>query len=1073
MLSDVYWLIDMVCITKNNFKTLCFICSLAFMLVGESAASEAVVDYNQQKRSAIQKFLQKIAPKIDNAEQNWQKSDKQQIVTKPDTNILPEGEILFLTVRLPQRLKLQGVIFAQSRNEKIVLSLKDFIEVMQFPIIADLENGKIVGWYIREHKDFALDLNEKSVLTDHGQFEISESVFIEDDDIFVPIAELAKWIDFEMRVRVSGQELVVTPSELLPQQEQQRRRSRKNNIKTVAEAKLPLPDTKAPLVDFPVLDLITTTSWDKDGNTNERKFRNEGNVTSRGQIADGTLTTRVLYDNEDYLRRVTANYKQESNNQDLLGPLKARRFEIGDTTTTPLPLLNNTEQDLGVRVTNRDPLKTFTNPSSVISGTTFPEWDVELYRGNQFIGVQTVDENGFFSFDDVDLFSQDNDFRLLFYGPQGEIREEIITIPLDRDSFSNSGGIYDVSLTFEDEDTYSKDRAFRNEDSGSLNVNALFEQPIGQSSAVSLGLNSEQNQGTRNYIGQAGLSTLVDRTLLNLNVAVDDELDSNAELTLRRSFGEHDISSTTNWINQGFDLSDSDEADSNLFNSRISAVGPLPFLSRFSGRYSASTNLQKGSNEQDRMITNIGANARWRGLSLNHSFNYLNADNLPDNELTGLTTLAGTFGKNRLRTIANYDIKPDPEISNLLFRFVHEFSDDLDIRAEIDRTFDISLTEASLSVDWQSGLARLSPRIEVNSDNDLFIGLTSRLSAFREPHSGDIVTVDRAVSGNGGFSAFVFLDTNGNLLFDQGEKPLEGVVIKALQNGGVETTNQNGLAIFTNMRELKRTDIIIEERSLNDPLWISAKEGVSIIPQEGNIANATFPIQVVGEIDGTVIGVSEAGERVEQKNIGIDLHNLNGELVKSTVTDFGGFYFFSRVPPGHYYLSINHKSASANGFEAPLPRQVHIGYDGTLLFGQDLQVQLNRIGVPLIFVEGFDVYKSLNTHADITNDRNQFVLNLGEFGSRMHMRLVWYKLQRQFSALKYQTMPLHSLKESKPDPKTKKHNLRVLFKGQDFDAAHKLCKKIIDADRSCAVEIMLFNKNISTAQNADKNNNAG
>ncbi len=1029
---------------------------------GADAQEMRVAELSQQKKSsAIQKFFQNIAPKFKEAQQGIQEVGSQ----NSTVNVLPEGEVLFLTARLPQRLRLEGIIFAQSRNSKIAVSLKDFVQVLFLPIDIDLETGLAKGWYIRENKKFEVDLKARTAKTDQGEFEISDDVFVEDEDVFVPIDELEQWLDFEIRPRIAGQEILIIPSQLLPFQEQMERKKKNRIAAKAPKPKLPTTDFPKRLIDVPVVDVTTNTSYSKDGDTGRSDNRYNASVTTRGDFAYGTLTTRSLLDKEEKLRSVQANYKQESKEPNLLGPLKARRYEIGDVTTASLPLGNTAEQDLGFRVTNKDPLRTLTRPSSVISGTTFPGWDVELYRGNQFLALQSVDENGFFSFDNVDLFSQDNNFRLVFYGPQGELREELVSVPVDTGRLSNSTGIYDVSLTFEDEQAYLADRSSRNQDSGSVNINALYEKPLGSSSAASFGFSTDRGAGTRNFVGQAGFSTLLDKTLYNLNIAVDDELETNAEFAARRSFGRHNVNATTSWIGSGFDFKDADEElEESILQQSLSAVGPLPFVNNDNARYSANSNFRETSDGQTSLNTNLGVNARWNGLTFNELLAHQTSDALEEDRLALLSTVSGAYGKNRIRANANYEIRPERQLSNVFVNFVHEVSNDLDIRAELERDFRPSLTQGSLSMDWQAGFARLSPRVEYNSDNDVFVGLGTRFSALREPRLGDVLTVDRNISGNGGFSAFVYLDENGNRKLDENEKPLEGVIVKSLQNGGIEETDENGIALFTNLVELKLTDVVIEERSLADPLWIPGYEGLSVLPRAGYYAEAEFPIHIAGELDGSVFGERANGQKTALKNVGVELYNLNGKLQETAVTDLGGFYFFSRVPPGTYYLTINEKSADVKNFARPLPEKIEIGYDGTLIFGKDIIVQSGKKDVPTNFVSGYETLKKLHPHVSFDGLYQNIVLNLGQYNSQMRMGLVWYKLRKIYPALMLNAALLIEPEESYADPKTGQHSLRLGLNSWSIDKAYEQCAQLIRGGYDCKVEIMPLGSDIYSAK---------
>lgn len=1004
------------------------------------------------KGRIIESFFQRIESKLKSSVSEWETN----AAPEPEENILEEGETLFLNVRLPKRVKLEGVIFGQARNKKVVVSLRDFSDVLNLPIAVDIDSQTASGWYLRENKTFDLDVSNQIAVTDNGTFTLSEDVYIEGEDLFVPIDELAQWLNFQIEPLISSQEILVTPSQPLPYQEQRERKAKNRIARKLPEPSLPEREFPRRLVDVPVIDVNTNVTYEKDGETKKGESRYTGNVTTKGDFAYGTLSTFSRYEKEEGLVSVQANYKQESAKPELLGKLKARKYEFGDITTVNMPLANSVKQDLGVRVTNRDPLNTLTSPSSVISGNTFPGWDVELYRDNQFLGFQTVDENGFFSFENVNLFSQNNDFKLIFYGPQGEIREQNISIPVDTQRLSDSAGIYDVSLTFEDEQTYLKNKADEDQDSGSPTLIALYEKPLSGGTAASAGFTTSTTEGERNYIAQAGLSSLLDRTLLNFNVAADDELDMDAELGLRHNIGKHQFSNIAKFTSSGFDSAAGEEdQDNSVFRENFSVVGPVPALENLNARYAANINFTETSDGDTSLTSNLGLNARWKDLTFNNNLNYLSSDSLEEDEVSLLSTVSGQYRKNRIRGIVNYDLKPKREIRSVIANVSRKISDDLDIRGEVERTFrPESLTSGSLNVDWKAGFARLSPRIEYNSDNDLFVGLNTRYSILREPHTKQFKTVDRNVSGNGGFSAFVYLDENGNLEFDEGEQPLEYVVVKATQNGGLETTDEDGIALFTNMTELKLTDVAIVEESLEDPLWIPGFEGVSVIPREGYYAQVSYPVHIGGEIDGTVYGRDGSGEEKGLKNVRLGLYDQNGDRVDKTVTDFSGFYFFSRVPPGTYYLMIEEKSAASHNFARPKPEKINIGYEGTLIFGKDIRVNLDQQDVPSDIVKDYNAFKERHPHIAFHPETHDVVLNLGEYSSRTLMGLIWHKLNKQYANLLNATELYVSPVESFADPKTGKHTLRAGVKKDRQHHAYDICAQLIQSGFACKVELL-------------------
>ncbi|MCK5385537.1 MAG: hypothetical protein KAJ29_08140, partial [Alphaproteobacteria bacterium] len=338
---------------------------------------------------------------------------------------------------------------------------------------------KASGWYIRENRPFSLDIAQKEVNTEKGVFKVSDDVFIKDRDIYVPARELAYWLDFEVDVKVDSQEFLLKSDILLPVQEKEERKKNKYVRHETADPGLPLGGKSYTLASVPIVDVTTRSTYNKDRNDDEGEYFHQAYVKTVGDFAGGTLTTQSRIDDNNQLSRIRATYEQDSLEGDLLGALKAKHIEVGDVTTTQTPLGGSVSQELGVRITNTDPIRSFTRARTVISGNATPGWDVELYRRTQFIGIVHVGDDGFYRFEDVTLYSDDNNFRLVFYGLQGERHEEAVYVPYDKDLLSRGEGIYDISVSFDGQNAYVKrNLKSSNEDRGSMNIAAMYEKPL-------------------------------------------------------------------------------------------------------------------------------------------------------------------------------------------------------------------------------------------------------------------------------------------------------------------------------------------------------------------------------------------------------------------------------------------------------------------------------------------------------------------------------------------------------------------------------------------------------------------
>ena len=1049
----------------NRFKVALFlavfscICGFYVSVANATTSSESVTEeITQSERVSLAKqFLARMRAGFAKAENFLSPQASGFQGADPVENILPEGEQLLFQVFLPKQLRLDNVIFGSVENQEIVLSLKDFVSTLELPIAVNAESQIAQGWYIRENNLFKLDLQTGSVNSAAGEFQASDSITVADNDILVPISELETWFDFEIFTKVSELKLVVKSAETLPIQERIERLKKEHQFRKVPEPEKPLAHQPKQLIDVPFVDIATNSSYNRRGNTGITDTRHTANIRTAGDFAYGTLTTQTQITDEDQISNIRANYKQESLEPNLLGPLKAKRFEVGDVIQPRLPIDSQVRQELGARITNADPLRNLTTPLTAITGTIYPDWDVELYRGSQFLGFQRVGDDGFYAFNDVVLFDDENVFKLIFYGPQGEVREEEVSIPVDLSNLAEGAGVYDVSLTFDAKQTYRKND-LNDEDEGTPTLLALYEKPLAAGTVGSLGFRSNEQNGERNNVGYAGISKVFGETLLNANAAIDDEADFATELGLRRNFGQHDVVSTTRYFSDNYDTVFAGNDSEGFFDTRFNADGPLPLGIGQNPKYSAALGYARTNPGISTTTGSLGFNTRYKNFTFNEQLNYTKTNAGADDRLISVTSLNAPIGRDRLRLRSNYEIKPDSQLQSVLAEYQHDFTKNLELNLSLERVLDpTSITEAEAQLNWLAGWGRISPSIRYNTENDFFVGLNTNFGLARDPQDTGIKSFDRNLTSNGGISALVFLDENGDGLMNVGENPIEGVVVRALQNGGREKTNENGVALFTRVRELKLTDVVVEEETLEDPFWVPGFEGASILPREGYVAELQFPIHIASEMDGTLYARSYGEKPRALKNVPVHLYNADGEIEQTATTDLGGFYLFTRVPPGRYLLLVDHESAQNNNFARPKPQRIEFGYEGEIIYGNDIFVEAGQEDVPSTILSDLEDYKALHPHIDFQNTDYNIALNLGEYNSRLLMSTVWYRLHSRYRSIlsggQLIVLPQHSF----ADPKTGKHTLRVGLHNGDLDDAYNRCNALIARDIACKVEVFPAN----------------
>lgn len=1033
-----------------NIRHLFFILFLALVVVpSPSHADLAPADRKagaldmEERLELARQFVLRVGGSLKEADKQMKKAS-----TTGSGVVLPDGEYLSLRLKLDRNLTVSIPVTAFTDQGQILLSLLDFTGSLDFPIDVDPEQGTAQGWYIRETKPFTMDIKTGAVQTENGTFTISDRVKQEDGDIFVPVQELEQWFGFGLKVDVGSQDVFLTSADPLPVQEKLARGKRQFRNNRVEPPQLPLLVQEPKAFDVPFVDVSTTSSYSKPGDSGAKpRSRHNASVRTRGDMAFGTMTTQSQFDHEDRLTNARITYKRESLEPDLLGPLRAHRVELGDVTTTSQALDTLPSSGLGARISNMHPLRSTMRPSTEITGTAFPGWDVELYRNGQLINLQTVGDDGLYAFNNVDLFASDNNFKVVLYGPQGEVREEDVQIPVDSRRLSEMGSAYDISLTAQQTQTYRKNST-TGEDEGAPALSAIYELPVGDRSALTAGLETGQKNGESAATVHAGASTVMGGVLFNLNTAVDNNSEAGTQLVARRDFGLHQLRSETYGATDAFNAAD-DSSVVDVFRQRLRFDGPLPVEIGKKPRYNLNVGYTADSAGEATTDYGLGFNTRFNRIGVSQAFDYRQHTSDTEDTLNSATSISGSVAGNRVRMLANYQIKPESQLESVLVNARRKVQKNIEVEAGVERFMQQKLTEVGAKVNWDAGFAHISPGVTYNTDKDFVAMLNTRFGLARDPNAGKIRSFDRPVSSNGGVSAFVFLDKNGNNIFDGDDEPLPNVLIKAPQNSGREKTDETGYAFLRRLRPMQTTDVMVDEDTLQDPFWVSNFKGVSIVPREGHVTSLNFPIHMAGEMDGTVLARDADGNSHSFRNVALGLYSFDGRKIMSAVSEADGFYLFSKIPPGSYYLIVDEDSL-LDGVSRPLPQKIEIGYGGDTIYANNIYLQDGKPDVPLSLLADASVY---GESAELPAGRN-FVMNLGTYKSRLSMGLAWLKLRAIDKNIFSDVDLLQKPSESVPVDEKGNYVLRGVLRENDLDQARRKCALIVSNNGFCSVEVL-------------------
>lgn len=998
---------------------------------------------------------------VDSVDYNFGRADDylDTVHGRENFKAIPDGEVLLLQVSVGGK---KGLIFNQpvlgiKRGDDVMISLFDFVSVAQFAIDVKPAEGLAEGWYIRTHKKFRLDAGAMTITAEDRLYNMVEGdIELDEADIFVRGGLLAQVFQYQGDISLRYQKIDIQTGEKWPSIEKLERLRRRKNEK-LPPPSLPRQDDPYQMVSVPNVDITAGYNFSKAGTGGAiQRSRSHGAVIA-GDVGGHTLRAIAAGDQLQALQSLSVHLKKESDQPELLGRLQAREYQFGDISGTSVPGAIGKRNGVGARVTNRNPYIT-SDETTEIEGNIPPGWDVELYRGSQYLDAILAPE-GSYRFEEVRLSGGENKFKVIKYGPLGEVEEEEISIYSTPRALKDSPNLYDVSVNLSDTKLWTRKSADSHDQYTPI-IAGTLEHRLTQDTSVKGGVATSQQQGQQKTYFHGGAATYIENTILNAGITADIDGALEMSATARRKFLKQDLTLGASFIGDNYGALGNISTPSS-YTIDFMMRGGLPTLFDYSlGNYTFTTQYTEDADEISKQNTILSLSQRIMGLSVNNKFNHI-IRKTPDSEsqdLNGQSSIAGTMWGMRWRASAVYELDPETYVDKYFLDLSRRLAKEWQGQVSIGNTPASDFTEAQAKLIWNNEHITLSPGISYDTDNNASAFVTANFGLAYDPYSQKMAMSGKKITDNGGISGFVYLDRDGDLTFSEGDEPIQDAVIEALHSNRKGSTDEQGEAFIHDIPDNILTDVKLNEYSLFDPLMVAGTEGMSILPRSGHTTRVEFPVHNGGELDGNVYIRMNDGKDRSAKNLRIHLHDLSGSLVQTATVSFDGFYLFQKIHPGEYWLNIDPKDAQNQGVIRPLPQRLSFGYEGTIIYGHKIflrKAEPDEKDVPVMIGVDYQDYLALNPGVPHEIVRNSpIVLNLGEYNSRALMGVTWYRLKMFHGNLIRDGRLLVAPSESIADSETGLHSLRVAVPGLTLPEAWSRCRILIDRGLACGVEYL-------------------
>lgn len=833
------------------------------------------------------------------------------------------GELLVLQLRL-DKVKLGSDFTAFKEGDRLLLPLGQLAQLLEVGIAADPGRGLAAGILPDGSRRFVLDAGSgRLTLGEEVQDLEPGSVRIEPDDLYVDGRLVAAWLPVEVELRFQDLVLDLRPRGELPIQARIAREKRQADLAARSRAMegpvLPRHEEPYRLWSVPFVDVHAALGLDRPAEDGPTDHGDWSALVSNDLL--GMSSQLFLAGSRD---EPLASARWRLGRRDpfgrLLGPLRATEVAFGDIVTAPLALVARGTAERGLAVSTFPLQQAAEFDRTTIAGELPLGWQVELYRDEALLDFRNGKPDGRFSFEGVPLLYGLNDFRLVFYGPQGQKREEtrrVFTGPgligKGRHYWRASASQADERLmTFEDDDG-SEDEA-----RGRPRLTAEYATGLSETVALRAGVASlPLDEGGRHDYVTGSASAALGPVYATLGAAADRTGGTALQTAAQtRLLGTSLSAEHVRFLD--FKSEQEDELDS---RTRLRLDGSLPLLRRvrlgYGLRFEHERETDGGRNSDLglRLSTRLGRISVSNTLDLSLD----QAGSGDEREIDGSLLLSGRAGRVYLRGGVDYGLTPERAIDTTVLGLDWSLGETLSANAD-------------LSHDWQgddgSTLALgLSKRFEgfslglaaqAGTTGDAAVGLTLAFSLGREPRRGRWITSSAGLAGQAAASARVFLDQDGDGRFGGTDRPLAGVELQTEGSGQRAATDENGIAFLTGIPADMPARITLAAATLEDPYMLPLQEGVEAVLHPAGTGLIEFPVVMAGEVEGWVRLADETPARGRE----VQLRDEAGRVVARTRTDMEGYYYLDRVRPGRWQVAVADVPASA--------RDLVIGPDGTV-----------------------------------------------------------------------------------------------------------------------------------------------
>ena len=849
---------------------------------------------------------------------------------------LGEDDELILEIRTQHR-EMTDTITAHGTRGGVFLPLGDVARFLDLPISISDDGHYANGWYLTPGRTLSINLRAGTITQGGKEAPLPQRDFATfDGELWIRADRLADILPIAVTTDLRTQTVVIKTLEPFPFEQRLAREAARDRLARGGghggTVTYPRQATPYHLVDAPIVEAELRLT----GNEAVRPHL-ESDLRASGDLLFMTARSYFSLSSTDGLVAARIELGRRDPDARLLGPLHATEFELGDVASESLPLGLRGSAGRGFALTN-EPLEHASVFEKVDFRGELPSgFEVELYRNDILVGSTRDAVDGRYEFLGIPVDFGLNVFRLVFYGPQGQRREEVRRISVGDGRLAKGQFTYNVFAV-------EKDRAL-------IDVHQpLFQPTPGYGTwragmALQYGLTpgltlaaagamyqenlAEGGRATR-WLAQAGLRTGLAGLAARLDAAINSSGGTAIEMGLAGRVLGASLVATHAEYGHGF-----------VDEVRSPSALPLTSMTQFDLAKTLHLGLKtvplalswQHLTYASGQVSDIAAFHQTITFGRVMATNVINYTDTATPGAATTHTTSGVFdlatfagSHTQFRGEATYGIGPHLALASLGGEVSRDVDARTTVRGSINHTFTNRQTTLGVSATRRLGpVAAAFDASYVMPGGGFAFNLRVGASFGRNPLNSRMFVSRPGLSSSGAVAVRAFADANGNGRYDPGEEVIGKVGF--FTGSQQATSGRDGTAVLTGIGDGTRAAVRIDATTLPDIAMAPSLPGVEVVARPGRIPVIDFAVTRLSDIEGTAI-YADGSKKRGVAGLVLHLTDATGRRIAKVRSESDGFVLIEQIRPGDYTLDIAPEQAAALNIALVSDKRVHIGMDG-------------------------------------------------------------------------------------------------------------------------------------------------